>query len=56
VVVYQEFYPRFSKHVIDSIDHILAKHLGLDDDEHDFIINYDIKYRMGNNDYGEEDG
>ena len=25
----------------------LAKHYGLTDEELDFIINYDIKYRMG---------
>ena len=26
---------------------MLAKHYGLTDEELDFIINYDIKYRMG---------
>jgi hypothetical protein len=37
-----------SKGIIDEIDRILAKHYGFTDDELDFIINYDIKYRIGN--------
>ncbi|MDI6753320.1 MAG: Eco57I restriction-modification methylase domain-containing protein [Thermodesulfobacteriota bacterium] len=35
------------KPVIDEIDSILARHYGFTDEELDFIINYDIKYRMG---------
>jgi len=31
----------------DGIDKILAKHYGFTEGELDFIINYDIKYRMG---------
>ncbi|NJD37165.1 MAG: hypothetical protein FIA89_02405 [Geobacter sp.] len=54
-IVYQEFYPRFSKSIIDQIDTVLAKHYGFTDEELDFIINYDIKYRMGKGG-GEEDG
>ena len=46
-VVYDEFYPRFSKEILDSIDGVLASHFGLSNEELDFIINYDIKYRMG---------
>ena len=46
-VVYDEFFPRLSKHIIDKIDRVLAKHYGFTDEELDFIINYDIKYRMG---------
>ena len=46
-VVYDEFFPRCSKSIIDKIDHVLAKHYGFTDEELDFIINYDIKYRMG---------
>ncbi len=46
-VVYQEFYPRRSKPIIDEIDKVLAKHYGFTEEELDFIINYDIKYRMG---------
>ena len=36
-----------SKKLIDEIDHALAQHCGFTDEELDFIINYDIKYRMG---------
>lgn len=35
------------KPIIDKIDTILAHHYGFTDEELDFIINYDIKYRMG---------
>jgi len=46
-VIYDEFYPKKSKYIIDEIDKVLAKHYGFTDEELDFIINYDIKYRMG---------
>jgi len=46
-VEYDEFYPRLSKPIIDEIDRVLAEHYGFTDEELDFIINYDIKYRMG---------
>lgn len=35
------------KPIIDEIDKILAKHYEFTDEELDFIINYDLKYRMG---------
>ncbi len=38
---------KLSKPIIDEIDKVLAKHYGFTDEELDFIINYDIKYRMG---------
>jgi Eco57I restriction-modification methylase len=44
---FQEFRPSRSKPIIDEIDRVLAKHYGFTDEELDFIINYDIKYRMG---------
>jgi len=46
-VIYDEFNLKYSKPIIDEIDHVLAKHYGFTDEELDFIINYDIKYRMG---------
>ncbi len=46
-VEYDEFYPSPSKPIMDQIDRVLAKHYGFTDEELDFIINYDIKYRMG---------
>jgi hypothetical protein len=53
-VVYDEFYPKYSKSIIDEIDRVLAKHYGFTDEELDFIINYDIKYRMGGDDAEDE--
>ena len=52
-VVYDEYYPSKSKPIIDEIDKVLAKHYGFTEEELDFIINYDIKYRMGD-ELGEE--
>ncbi len=49
-VVYDEYYPKYSKPIIDEIDRVLAEHYGFTEEELDFIINYDIKYRMGNTD------
>lgn len=46
-VIYDEYYPKLSKPIIDQIDKALAKHYGFTEEELDFIINYDIKYRMG---------
>jgi len=39
---------------IDEIDRFLAQHYGLTDEELDFIINYDIKYRMGRDNGGDD--
>ena len=44
---FDSFYPALSKDIIDKIDRVLAKHYGFTDEESDFIINYDFKYRMG---------
>jgi len=44
---FQEFDWDLSKPIIDEIDRALARHYGLSDEELDFIINYDVKYRMG---------
>jgi len=53
-VEYDEFYLKKSKQIIDQIDTILAKHYGFTEEELDFIINYDIKYRMGKELEGDE--
>jgi len=47
LVEYEEYYPWKAKHIIDEIDRVLAKHYGFTEEELDFTINYDIKYRMG---------
>ena len=49
-VTYRKYY---SKDIMDEIDKVLAKHYGFTEEELDFIINYDIKYRMGD-ELGEE--
>lgn len=38
---------KLSKPIIDKIDKLLKNHYGFTEEELDFIINYDIKYRMG---------
>jgi len=48
-VVYDEFHPGHSKAIMDRIDAALAKHYNFTEAELDYIINYDIKYRMGKN-------
>jgi hypothetical protein len=47
VIEYVENKLGYSKPVIDEIDYLLAQQYGLDDEELDFVKNYDIKYRMG---------
>ena len=54
IIEYCEINASLSKPIIDEIDRILAKHYGFTDEELDFIINYDIKYRMGKD--AEEEG
>jgi hypothetical protein len=51
----QCIYPKASKAIIDKVDRALAHHYGFTTEELDFIVNYDIKYRMGR-DTGGEDG
>jgi len=46
--------PKLSKPIIDEIDRVLARHYGFTDEELDYIINYDVKYRLGADD-GEEE-
>ena len=46
-VIYDEFNQKPSKPIVDEIDRVLAEHYGFTDEELDFIVNYDIKYRMG---------
>ncbi|HLA81866.1 MAG TPA: hypothetical protein VJP78_09680 [Thermoleophilia bacterium] len=48
-------YPRLSKPIIDAIDRRLARHYGFTGEELDFIVNYDIKYRMGSGHRAEDD-
>jgi hypothetical protein len=56
ITVTQSFKISKSKPIIDQIDTVLAQHYGFTEEELDFIINYDIKYRMGKALFGEENG
>jgi len=47
LVEFQVIDPKLSKVIIDEIDKVLAEHYGFTEEELDYIINYDIKYRMG---------
>ncbi len=49
-VVYDEFFPGRSKGLLDEIDRILARHYGFTGEELDFLVNYDVKFRMGRED------
>ncbi|GCD76956.1 hypothetical protein JCM31826_04380 [Thermaurantimonas aggregans] len=46
-VEFQQFFPQKSKGIIDEIDIALAEYYGLNEKELEFILNYDLKFRMG---------
>ncbi|HTW24459.1 MAG TPA: DNA methyltransferase [Candidatus Baltobacteraceae bacterium] len=50
----QCIFPKHSKGIIDRIDTALARHYGFTAEELDFLVNYDIKYRMGAENEGED--
>lgn len=47
--------PKHSKSIMDEIDNVLAEYYGFTVEELDFIINYDIKYRMGDELFEDDD-
>ena len=47
IVIEKQLFPAKSKPIIDKIDRVLAQHYDFTPEELDFIINYDIKCRMG---------
>ena len=47
--------PKRSRNIIDLVDAKLAEHVGFYSDDLDFIVNYDIKYRMGQSDESDDD-
>lgn len=49
-VVYQEFYPKKSKQIIDQIDDVLADHYGFSEAQRNFIKTFDERFRMGEED------
>ena len=52
-VSYQRFKPKTAKECFDEVDTILANHCGFSEEQLDFIVNYDIKYRMGEDHNGD---
>jgi hypothetical protein len=44
---YAEFYASKSKPLIDEIDSVLAEYFNFSAEECNFIVNYDVKFRMG---------
>jgi hypothetical protein len=55
MVEMQKFFPKLSKPLLDNIDRLLAKHYGLTESELDFVLNYDIKFRLGSDSEGEDE-
>lgn len=39
--------PKLSKSIIDEADALIGKYYALTEEEVDFIINFDYKYRLG---------
>jgi predicted RNA methylase len=42
----EEYHMRHSKNILDEVDRVLAQYYNFSQEELDFIINYDIKYRL----------
>jgi|GEM_PF-4355127 len=53
-ISYEEFYGSRSKLIIDEIGSVFTEYYGFTNEELDFIVNYDIKYRMGRDTNDEE--
>jgi hypothetical protein len=46
-VSYEEYYPARARELLDEIDRVLAEHYGFSEEELDFLLHYDSKYRQG---------
>ena len=54
-IEYDEFYPKKSKPFVDEIDRVLCPLFALSAEELDYVLNFDVKFRLGqDNDEGEE--
>ncbi|MBZ9688461.1 BREX-1 system adenine-specific DNA-methyltransferase PglX [Clostridium estertheticum] len=47
IVKFKEFHPKYSKKIIDKIDDLIGHIYGLCNEEIEFIKNYDVRFRMG---------
>lgn len=45
--IFTEFYPKRSKGIIDQIDQHIGQKMGLTGPEIDYLLNFDVKFRMG---------
>jgi hypothetical protein len=54
-VEYEEYFPQLSKCTIDEVDEVLGGCYGFTPEDLDFVINYDIKYRLGRGEEAEVD-
>lgn len=45
-VSYEEYYPARARALLNEIDCILAEHYGLSAEELDYVLHYDLKYRL----------
>ena len=43
----QHIYPKTSKGILDKLDQHIGRYFGMSEEEIDYIINYEIKYRVG---------
>lgn len=47
--------PARSKELLDEIERALSTHFGFNPEELDYVLNYDIKYRIGQDDGDDAD-
>lgn len=47
MIEYDEINAAKERHLIEAVDGLLAKGFSLTDAELEYIVNYDIKYRLG---------
>jgi hypothetical protein len=45
-VSYEEYYPARARELLDEVDCVLAEHYGFSDEELDFLLHCDLKYRL----------
>lgn len=54
IIEYKEYYPSKVKGLIDQIDSVLAKYYQFTQKELDYLVSYDIKYRMGKESFADD--
>ena len=54
-VIYWEYHQGLSKKFLDDVDRVISTHFSLSEEQLDFIINFDIKYRIGDELFNDSD-